>query len=153
MFIGKAEHTIHQSGRLSIPSKMRDVINDKYDPADLFLFLLPGNTICLYPGEEFEKFITKLDNPEGSTLEDMLEYERMCAEAEPCKLDSSGRIIIPPKMRKDAQIDQDVLIVGARYHIEIWNRQLWEYSRTQRRSGLERYRTYSAQPSASLQNA
>lgn len=146
MFVGKALHTVNKDGRLSIPSKMRDVIKRKYDADDLFLILMPGNIICLYPGEEFEGLTARLDNPQGAPLDQIMDMERVCADAEPCKLDGSGRIIIPPTMRKEAGIDQEVLVLGARSHIEIWNPDRWNWSRSQSRSGLERLRTWPAHP-------
>ena len=145
MFVGKAEHTVNKDGRVSIPSKMRDVIN-KYDPDDLYLVLLPGDVLALYPGEEFEKFTASLDNPQGASLSDIMELERICADAEPCKLDGSGRIVIPPLMRQEAGIDQEVLVIGARRRIEIWDKTRWRF-RSQSQSGLEKLRTWPTQPS------
>ena len=149
MFVGKAEHTVNKDGRVSIPSKMRDVIKKKYDTDDLYLILMPGSLICLYPGDEFEKLAARLDNPQGAPLSDIMEMERVCADAEPCKLDGSGRIVIPPIMRQEAEIDQEVLVVGARSHIEIWNPKRWDWNRGLNRSGLDRLRTWPAQTAVS----
>jgi MraZ protein len=124
---------------------MRDVIKKKYDPEDLYLILMPGNIICLFPGEVFEEFMASMDNPQGASVSDIMEMERVCADAEPCKLDGSGRIIIPPIMRQDAGIDQEVLVVGARKHIEIWNPDRWSWSRNQSRSGLEKLKAWPTQ--------
>jgi MraZ protein len=143
MFVGKAKHTVNKDGRVSIPSKMRDVIKKKYDSDDLYLTLI-GNIICLYPEKEFEKLTERLDNPQGSPLSDILEMERVCADAELCKLDGSGRIVIPPLMREEAHVDQEVLVVGARSHIEIWDPNRWEWNRNQARSGLDRLKAWPA---------
>ena len=148
MFVGKAKHSVNKDGRVSIPSKMRDVIKKKYDPEDLYLILMPGNFICLYPGEEFEGLTARLGNPQGAPLSEIMEMERVCADAEPCKLDGSGRIIISPAMRQDTEIDQEAMVVGARSHIEIWNPAHWDWQRKQSRSGIERLRTWPAQTSA-----
>jgi MraZ protein len=149
MFVGKAKHTVNKDGRVSIPSKMRDVIKKKYDPEDLYLILMPGDTICLFPGEEFEDLTKRLDNPQGASLDEIMDLERICADAEPCKLDGSGRIVIPPLMRQDAGIDQEVLVVGARKHIEIWDPKRWEWNRSQSRSGLEKLKAWPAQSGVS----
>jgi len=145
MFVGKAKHSVNKDGRVSIPSKMRDVIKKKYDPEDLYLILMPGNIICLYPGDEFEGLTSRLDNPQGASLPEIMEMERVCADAEPCKLDGSGRIIISPTMRQEAEIDQEVMVVGARSHIEIWNPEHWSWQRRQSRSGIERLKAWPAQ--------
>ena len=150
MFVGKAQHTVNKDGRVSIPSKMRDVIKKKYDADDLYLTLMPGNLICLYPGEEFEALTARwLDNPQGAPLSDIMDMERVCADAEPCKLDGSGRIVIPPAMRQEAEIGQEVLVIGARSHIEIWDLDHWKWNRSHNRSGLDRLRAWPAQSATS----
>ena len=145
LFTGKAKHTVNKDGRVSIPSKMRDVMKKNYDPNDLYIVLMPGDVICLYPGESFEKLAMGwLANPEGSNLQDVMEIERLCAEAEPCKLDGSGRIVVPEDMRDAAGIEQEVLVAGSLTHIEIWNPQFWERDR-KTRGGLDKYRTFPVQ--------
>ena len=150
MFVGKAEHTVNKDGRVSIPSKMRDIIRKKYDAEDLYLFLYNGNVVCLYPGQEFEKLTaTLLANPASTPLQEIMDIERMCTDAEPCKLDGSGRIIIPPLMRQAAGIEQNVMVAGAMTHIEIWDKRFWEITRGQGRTGADRLRAWPVQPGVS----
>ena len=149
MFVGKAKHTVNKDGRVSIPSKMREVIKKKYDPDDLYLILMPGNVVCLYPGKKFEELAEQLSNPPGSQLSEVLLTQRIFARAENCKLDGSGRIVIPLEMRVEAQIDQEVLVIGCVDHMEMWNESLWEFSQRQSQSGLERLKTWSSQPGIS----
>ena len=141
MFVGKAEHTVNNDGRISIPAKMRDVIKRKYDVEELYLILMPGNVVCIYPGVEFEKLLGRVENTNGSPLSEILEMERVCADAEICKLDGSGRIVIPPAMREDAGIGSEVIVIGARSHIEVWNPERWKWSRQQNNSSVDRLRT------------
>ena len=148
MIIGKAVHTVNKDGRLSIPSKMRDVIKKKYDADDLYLVLMDRNFIGLYPSVEFEKLTTRLlSNPEGGNLQELLEIERMASDAEPCRLDSSGRIVIPPLMREAAGIgvDSEVMVVGAMTHIEIWEKVFWNYNRRQAGSVVGKFKAFAAQ--------
>ena len=49
---------------------------------------------------------------------------RAFALTESCGWDSSGRIILPPMMRKIARIDDLVLFIGAGETFELWNPQL-----------------------------
>ncbi len=145
MFVGQARHTVNKDGRVSIPSKMRDVIKKKHDPNDLYLVLMQRSIVCLYPAEGFETLTASMSDPQGATLDQILEMERICAFAEPCKLDGSGRIVIPTEMRQDAGIDQEVLVVGAKSHIEVWDPERWKWSREQARTGSENLRTWPAQ--------
>lgn len=122
LFAGKAEHTVDRDGRVSIPSKMRDVIRWKYDTDNLYLFALPGGFIALYPGEELSVLIKQVVRSERAyTLDEILEIKRVMANAEHCKIDGSGRVLIPSAVRELAHISQDVMILGAEDHIEIWD--------------------------------
>lgn len=164
MFVGKAKHTISKNGRVSIPSKMRDVIKNKYKsedefedesedrPDDLYLILMPRNIICLYPEKEFDQLVSGLYNPDGESLPDVMNTQRLCGEAESCKLDGSGRIVIPPEMKQRAKIRSEVLVVGANTHIEIWDPDRWEFNQDQIRAGMERLMILSTQPSVSPQD-
>jgi len=127
MFVGQSKHTITKDGRLSLPSKMRDVISQKYESEEVYFVLIAGNILCVYPEKEFEKAIERIAEIQESSLQEMAQLERdMCANAESSKIDGSGRIVIPQDMRDSAKIDQEVLIVGARTHIELWSPGRWE---------------------------
>ncbi len=157
MFVGRAKHTVNKDGRISIPSKLRDVMKKIYDADDLYLVLMPTNVIFLYPAEEFEAYVASMSDPQGgATPDQILEIERICAYAEPCRLDSSGRIVISAEMRQAAGINQEVLVVGVRNRIEIWNPkdwEHWEWSQGQARSGSGNIRTPPAQSGAGQRNA
>jgi len=128
MFVGKSKQSVGRDGRMHIPSKMRDIIRAKYDEEDMYVVMMPGNTICIYPGKEFTKVIDRLENPQEASITDTLCIERICAEAEPCKLDRYGRITVPSMMLEKAGIKYDILVIGALTHIEIWDPAYWQYS-------------------------
>lgn len=139
MFVGKSKHTVTKDGRLSLPSKMREAITTKYQTDELYIVLISGNIIGIYPEEEFEKLINNLANPQGASLSELTQIERdICSNAENSKIDGSGRIVIPQEMRDAAKIDQDVLVVGAKTHIEIWNPNNWEWYQTNHSSDVMR---------------
>ena len=47
------------------------------------------------------------------------------ANAVKCELDSQGRIVIPQKLRKYAQLEKDTVIIGVNDRAEIWSAELW----------------------------
>ncbi len=135
MFVGKTLHTVNKDGRVSIPSKMREIIKKKYNSDELYLMLMPEKFICLFPGEEFEKLASRLDNTQTTSLSRIMDTERdLCSAAELCTIDGSGRIVLPPEMRELAQINSEVLFVGARSHIELWNPDRLKWKQDQQNS-------------------
>ena len=50
------------------------------------------------------------------------------SNAQPCRSDQQGRIIIPKEHLDYAQIKEEVLIVGLGSRIELWNPELFDKS-------------------------
>lgn len=122
MFVGQARHKVNKDGRVSIPSKMRDVLSKKYNSEELYLLLMPEKFICLFPVQEFEKLASRFDYSQETSLSRIMDMERgVCGRAEVCTIDASGRIVIPPDMKQAAKIESTVIFIGARSHIEIWS--------------------------------
>ena len=43
-----------------------------------------------------------------------------------CPIDKLGRIIIPPTLRKHAQLEREVIFAGMLKRFEIWSKERWE---------------------------
>jgi len=111
-----------------LPSKMRDTINKKYDTDEVYIVLMPDNVLCIYPESEFEKMIDGLAEKYGTSPASLAQLDReICSNADNSKIDGSGRIVIPQEMKEAAEIDQEVLVLGSRDRIELWNPERWKY--------------------------
>ena len=40
--------------------------------------------------------------------------------------DKQGRVLVPTPLRKSANLEKDVVLVGVQDHVEIWDKALWE---------------------------
>ncbi len=123
-FTGTYEHTIDNKGRLSIPIKIRDVLKE-YGSEKLYLTILE-DCIEAYPLEEWAKKEEKLRNLPSRDKEIKMFLRAQYSRAYDCKLDRSGRILIPPYMRNGSSIDSKVAILGVMDHFEIWPLDKWE---------------------------
>jgi len=152
MFTGRVKRKINKDGRVSIPSQMRETVNEEYERDKLYLLLMPGSLtgklICLYPDREFKKLATDWfsSNSTSISLSEKLSLQRIGGAAEECKVDGSGRIVISPLMRQEAGIQHEVLVVGSIDHIEIWDPKLFEYQQKQDSSVLENLKAQPALP-------
>ena len=118
-FRGHHIHTIDQKGRLSIPSKFREILRTEYDERLMVSFL--GNCLAAYPYSEWEKLEESfLKLPQGDKR--VNQYLRTFLSAvEECPLDTQGRILIPPILRERAGLKDKVKVLGCLYKIEIWD--------------------------------
>lgn len=130
MFRGSFEHSVDAKGRVSMPSKFRDIIADRYE-GKLLLAMDFDKCLTVYPLEEWEKLEEKIRalptmKPE---VKDFMRF--FFSSATECELDRQGRILIPPTHRASAGIAKNVLLVGIMNKIEIWDAKAWEARHSQ----------------------
>ncbi len=126
MFQGTFKHNLDAKGRLAIPNKIRQLI-EKIDNKEI-LIITQGLENCLlaYPRDEWQ---TMLEKSKGlALLEDgARDYIRLLiGPATDCILDKMGRIMIPANLRIYANIDKEVIILGAMEKMEIWSKENYE---------------------------
>jgi MraZ protein len=121
MFYGEYNHNIDDKGRMSIPSKFREELGDKF-------YVTKGLDQCLFvfPVEEWKIFQNKLkDLP--LTKSNARKFNRFFnAGAMDYGLDKQGRINITPVLRKHAFIEKEVVVIGVGTRMEIWSKDAWE---------------------------
>ena len=123
-FNGSSAHTISDNGRVSIPSKMRDVLRRDYPDESMVLALgRDGDFLAAYPRQEWEKFDNAL---KPQNRREALAARRIRANTEDVSVDKQGRILISPALREKAGLSGECFIVGANNRIEIWNRSRWD---------------------------
>ena len=121
MFMGRYNHTIDPKGRLSIPSKYREVLGDEF-------VVSKGMDGCLfvYANEEWKVFEEKLAslpliNPEAR------QFARFfLSGAQSVTVDKQGRILMPQDLRDFAGLEKDVVLAGMGGRIEIWSLERWQ---------------------------
>ncbi|NMB31023.1 MAG: division/cell wall cluster transcriptional repressor MraZ [Clostridiales bacterium] len=119
MLIGEYSHNIDVKGRMNFPAKMREALGERF-------IITKGLDDCLfvYPIDEWEVLETKIKEmplSKGRVLQRFF-FSGAC-EVEP---DKQGRILIPATLREYAQIDQNVMVIGASNRAEIWDKSKWE---------------------------
>ncbi len=124
MFRGRYEHLIDSKGRLSIPSRIRETLNERYDSR--LVITTYDSCLIAYPFAEWQKLEEKVSAlPEFS--KDTKAFLRFFySSATDCAIDKLGRILVPQALREYARLDKDVILIGAFRHIEVWSKALWE---------------------------
>lgn len=120
MFRGQFTYSIDDKGRLAIPAKLRKQITAEAN--DTFV-MVKGFSRCidLYPLDEWQKIEEKLLQL-NLFNEQHTKFLRMLSSfASDDKMDSQSRILIPKKLLEYAEIEKEVIILGALKKIEVWN--------------------------------
>lgn len=123
-FKGRYEHKISDTGRISIPSKFRDILRSKYDSEDL-VFLSLKTHLRVYPSAEWTKQEEHWEKEKPTP--EMNEFLRqLYSMMDECTIDKNGRIVIGQDIRRYNSLDGDCVINGFRNHMEIWSREEWD---------------------------
>jgi len=140
MFLGTFQLKLDDKGRLNIPSRYREILQEEYPPAghgpispELILSFV-GRCITAYPKAEWMRLAHTLTAAITlpSLHRDFRDLERVLfSNAAECSIDAQGRVLIPPLLREKANLEGDVIIAGVNTYFEIWNREHWDdYSLT-----------------------
>ena len=81
-----------------------------------------SSCLTIYPNDTWDDFMAKFhDMPysKGKSL------RALSANAVDCEPDGQGRILIPAKLRKYADLEKEVVVIGSFDRAEIWNAERW----------------------------
>lgn len=121
MFLGEYITKFTGLGRVILPKKLRSELRSEV------IILSRGFEGCIWGFDEktFEK--EALRQLEISATEERARIMRryLFSASESVELDSQGRFVVPSALLIYAQLKNEVVIIGAGDHFEIWNRRFW----------------------------
>jgi MraZ protein len=131
-FQGSALNAVDAKGRLSVPAFVRSVIERRSDARAIVLgahdiapcLTAYGRSYArnLYDDMERRRLV---DEQKDGALEDhYARARRRFGMTEDVPYDPSGRIVLPPMMRRKGRIEDLALFVGVGGTVEIWNPRL-----------------------------
>ena len=129
LFNGSALTAVDAKGRLSVPAFIRGVIERRSD-AKAIVIGAHEIDLCLSAYDrgyarnlftENERRRLAEEAVEGPSEAHFARARRTFGLTEEVPYDSSGRIILPPMMRRKGRIEELALFVGAGGTFEIWN--------------------------------
>lgn len=129
LLTGEYDINIDDKYRLSMPAEIRKSINPEKDGEGFFLVPGLNRRPWLYAERYYEKKVEQ-DQQELLPDEDQLDFDHMnFALTTKLEFDPQGRLAIPAKTFRRMEMSREVTLIGARDHLEIWNRADWERRR------------------------
>ncbi len=120
MPFGEYQYSVDDKGRVIVPPAFRDFVDGGMVVTrglDNCLFVFPMTS-----WERIEQHLTALPLTDPDSRNFVRFFYSGAAKA---KLDSAGRITLPPPLRSFAKAEGNVVVVGAPNRLEIWNEELW----------------------------
>ena len=126
LLTGEYQHVMDNKSRILVSNKLRSQIDVDEHGSSFYLVFGANGILCLYPEKYFEQIALAI--PTKTTAPDeAVAFERISfALANKVELDNQGRLLLSEKLRKRAKLKNDITLIGARDHIEVWNSESWE---------------------------
>jgi len=125
LFRGHYRHTIDTKGRLSIPSRFRDVLASGW--GDKLVIVPNGKGLDVHPLQWWEELEGKVDALPQLDPDARLFRYKYLSQGQDVELDPQGRIQVSSDYRARAGLVKDVVILGMQKMFEIWDAERWAH--------------------------
>lgn len=123
MFLGEYRGKFTGKGRIILPKIMRQELGE-----NRMIVLSRGFEGCIWGFSQTGFEIEAQKQLEISATEERGRYLRryLFSTSVSAELDAQGRFIIPSALLIYANLREEVVIIGAGDHFEVWNNKLWK---------------------------
>jgi len=124
-FSGEYECKIDAKGRIVLPAKLKAKLPEVSTSE---LVVKRGFEPCLviYPMLEWKKVFNKVSGLSEFNKEFRTFQRSFLRGATEVDMDGNGRVLLPKTMTKFADIENEVIVVGAGNRLEVWNPEKYE---------------------------
>lgn len=123
MFLGSFKTVFSGKNRLILPKRFRKELGN----GDKFYILLGENgEVWGFDPKNWSRLSESILKFPLSTEEGRLKRLKVFPRAEECSLDGQGRFILPQEFMENLDFKNEVLIIGAGDHFEVWDADLWQ---------------------------
>jgi MraZ protein len=125
-FTGYSEHTIDAKQRLAIPAKYRAQWDEKRDGTAWYGVPWPGGVLRLYTETLFNELAEMMGSKSLAPGRDEASLDAgLFGFSERLEMDKQGRVALPRLALELTGLGSEVVIVGARNRLEVYDRAGW----------------------------
>lgn len=131
MFQGASSLSLDAKGRLSVPTRHRDVLAATAS-GQLTITKHPYGCLMVFPRPEWEKFRERLAQLPMSAQW----WKRIfLGNAMDVDMDGTGRVLISPELRAAAGLTKEAVLLGMGNHFELWDKATYDEQEAQAMQG------------------
>ena len=122
VFQGASSLSLDAKGRLSVPTRHRDVLSATA-AGQLTITKHPHGCLMVFPRPEWEKFRERI-----AALPMSAQWWKriFLGNAMDVDMDGTGRVLVSPELRQAAGLTRDVMLLGMGQHFELWDKTTYE---------------------------
>lgn len=122
MFQGASSLSLDAKGRLSVPTRHRDVLHAMAQ-GQLTITKHPHGCLMMFPRPEWERFRERI-----AALPMSAQWWKrvFLGNAMDVEMDGTGRVLVSPELRAAAGISRETMLLGMGNHFELWDKATYE---------------------------
>lgn len=121
MLDGSFTVKVDDKGRVKLPAEFRKKIEEKYGSGSFYVTSVRGDCARIYPERAWSEVRQKLSTQPPSKPPVRRFIRATGYYGQMASMDPQGRVLIHPRLRADAGLDSEVVIIGHQTHLEVWN--------------------------------
>ncbi|MBT0569974.1 division/cell wall cluster transcriptional repressor MraZ [Curvibacter sp. CHRR-16] len=127
MFQGPSSLSLDAKGRLSVPTRHRDVLLATAS-GQLTMTKHPHGCLMIFPRPEWEQFRERI-----AALPMSAQWWKriFLGNAMDAEMDGTGRVLIAPELRQAAGISKEAVLLGMGSYFELWDKATYEAQEAQ----------------------
>ncbi|CAO95792.1 division/cell wall cluster transcriptional repressor MraZ [Erwinia tasmaniensis] len=125
MFRGATLVNLDSKGRLAVPTRYREMLNEGSQGQMVCTIDLHQPCLLLYPLPEWEIIEQKLSRLSSMNPAERRVQRLLLGHASECQMDNAGRILLANTLRQQASLSKQVMLVGQFNKFELWDEQTW----------------------------
>jgi MraZ protein len=131
VFQGASFVALDTKGRLSVPTRHRDVLSAT-SASQLTMTKHPHGCIMIFPRSEWERFRERI----ASLPMQAQWWKRIfLGNAMDVDMDATGRVLVSPELRSSASISKDTVLLGMGNYFELWDAQTYAAQEAEQMKG------------------
>jgi len=125
VFRGSSAINLDAKGRLAMPSRYREELLERCQGQLVITIDLVDPCLCIYPLPDWEAVETQLSQMPSLRPQTRQLNRLLIGSAVDLELDNSGRLLIPARLREQAGLTKQVMLVGQLNKFQLWDERQW----------------------------
>ncbi|MBI6549970.1 division/cell wall cluster transcriptional repressor MraZ [Xenorhabdus lircayensis] len=125
MFRGATLVNLDSKGRLTVPARYRETLNEESTGQMVCTIDLHQPCLLLYILPEWEIIEEKLSRLSSMNPAERRVQRLLLGHASECQMDNAGRLLLANTLRQHAGLTKEVMLVGQFNKFELWDEQVW----------------------------
>jgi len=128
LLTGTYPRTLDEKKRMALPKRVREQLGE---PETLFVTPGPDQCLWVFTQQGLESLADKLDQAPATDAEARVFRRLYFAQADRVDVDGSGRVLVSDRLVQFAGLQHEVVLIGVRDHLELWDAARWQQYLTQ----------------------